>query len=58
MLVSVSFSEFRIRTRGSPVLWKIFVKFEVAAGDLKKAKATFFRAINECPLVKGLFCKR
>lgn len=37
------------------MLWKIFVKFEIAAGDLKRAKSVLYRALGECPLAKGLF---
>lgn len=42
-----------IRTKGSPILWKVFVKFELAAGDVKRAKAVLFRALRDCPLIKG-----
>ncbi|KAI0034268.1 NRDE-2, necessary for RNA interference-domain-containing protein [Vararia minispora EC-137] len=42
------------RTRGSAVLWRVYVEFEIRAGDLRKAKDVFFRAIGQCPLVKGM----
>ena len=41
------------RTKGSPILWKVYIKFEIAAGNKKRAKAVLFRALKECPLVKG-----
>ncbi|EJD04053.1 DUF1740-domain-containing protein [Fomitiporia mediterranea MF3/22] len=43
------------RTKGSAILWKVYVKFEIAAGNLKRAKAVLFRALKECPLVKELY---
>lgn len=48
----VSYDIFN-RTRGSPILWKAYVLFELAARDLKRAKGVLYRAIQECPLVKG-----
>lgn len=44
---------FYFRTKASPVLWRIFIEFEIRVGDLKKAKKLLFRAIGECPTVKG-----
>ncbi|KAL5495358.1 hypothetical protein ACEPAI_821 [Sanghuangporus weigelae] len=43
------------RTKGSPILWKVYVKFEIAAGNVKRAKSVLFRALKECPLVKELY---
>ncbi|KXN83909.1 hypothetical protein AN958_00989, partial [Leucoagaricus sp. SymC.cos] len=43
------------RTRASPVIWRIYLEFEIRAGDLKKAKKLLYRAIGECPLYKGLY---
>ncbi|KAI8980698.1 DUF1740-domain-containing protein [Trametes punicea] len=43
------------RTRGSAVLWKVFVAFEVRAGQPERAKKLLFRAVGECPLVKELY---
>ncbi|KAL5535434.1 hypothetical protein ACEPAF_3528 [Sanghuangporus sanghuang] len=43
------------RTKGSPILWKVYVKFEIAAGNMKRAKSVLFRALKECPLVKELY---
>ncbi|KAH8120222.1 DUF1740-domain-containing protein [Phellopilus nigrolimitatus] len=43
------------RTKGSAILWKVFVKFEIAAGNLKGAKSVLFRALGECPFVKELY---
>ena len=41
------------RTRGSAVLWKLFVAFEMRAGQPERAKKLLVRAVGECPLVKG-----
>ena len=35
------------------MLWKLFIAFEVRAGQLERAKKLLFRAVGECPLVKG-----
>ncbi|KAJ6621607.1 NRDE-2, necessary for RNA interference-domain-containing protein [Mycena sp. CBHHK59/15] len=43
------------RTRGSPIIWRIFIEFEIRAGELQRAKRMLFRAIDECPLVKELY---
>ncbi|KAJ7293452.1 NRDE-2, necessary for RNA interference-domain-containing protein [Mycena rebaudengoi] len=43
------------RTRGSPIIWRIFVEFEIRSGQLQRAKKMLFRAIGECPLVKELY---
>ncbi|KAI0050675.1 DUF1740-domain-containing protein [Auriscalpium vulgare] len=43
------------RTRASPVLWRIFIEFEIRVGQLQRAKSVLFRAIGQCPLVKELY---
>ncbi|KAI0321133.1 NRDE-2, necessary for RNA interference-domain-containing protein [Amylostereum chailletii] len=43
------------RTRGSPILWRVYIEFEIRAGQLQKAKDVLFRAIGQCPLVKELY---
>ncbi|KAF9455047.1 DUF1740-domain-containing protein [Macrolepiota fuliginosa MF-IS2] len=43
------------RTRASPVIWRIYLEFEIRTGDLHKAKRILYRAIGECPLYKGLY---
>ncbi|PBL01212.1 hypothetical protein ARMGADRAFT_1007241 [Armillaria gallica] len=43
------------RTRGSLILWRIYIEFEIRAGQLQKAKKLLFRAIGECPLAKDLY---
>ncbi|KAJ7038329.1 NRDE-2, necessary for RNA interference-domain-containing protein [Mycena alexandri] len=43
------------RTRGSAILWRIFIEFEIRVGQLNRAKKLLFRAIGDCPLVKGLY---
>jgi len=41
------------RTRGSFVIWRIYIEFEIRVKELQRAKKLLFRAIGECPLVKG-----
>ncbi|KAK2461663.1 hypothetical protein APHAL10511_006126 [Amanita phalloides] len=43
------------RTRASPIIWRIFIEFEIRARDLRRAKKVLYRAIGECPLVKDLY---
>ncbi|KAH9847402.1 DUF1740-domain-containing protein [Lenzites betulinus] len=43
------------RTRGSATLWKLFVVFELRAGQPERAKKVLFRAVGECPLAKELY---
>ncbi|KAL6310050.1 DUF1740-domain-containing protein [Sparassis latifolia] len=43
------------RTRGSAILWRLFVEFEIRVGQLAKAKKLLFRAVGECPLAKELY---
>lgn len=43
------------RTRASPVIWRIYIEFEIQAHELHRAKKLLFRAIGECPLVKGAY---
>ncbi|KAJ7654952.1 NRDE-2, necessary for RNA interference-domain-containing protein [Mycena polygramma] len=43
------------RTRQSAILWRIFIEFEIRAGQLNRAKKMLFRAIGDCPLVKELY---
>lgn len=45
--------EIVTRTRASPVIWRIYLEFEIRVGDLQKAKKILYRAIGECPLHKG-----
>ena len=51
------------RTRGSAVLWRVYLEFEIRCGELKRAKTLLFRAVGACPLVKGarrdihMFCE-
>ena len=34
-------------------MWKLFIAFEIRVGQLERAKKLLFRALGECPLVKG-----
>ncbi|KAI0652187.1 DUF1740-domain-containing protein [Trametes meyenii] len=43
------------RTRGSAVVWKVYIAFELRVGQPERAKKLLFRAIGECPLVKELY---
>ncbi|KAF8912990.1 NRDE-2, necessary for RNA interference-domain-containing protein [Gymnopilus junonius] len=43
------------RTRYSFVIWRIYIEFEIRAGELERAKKLLFRAIGDCPLVKELY---
>ncbi|KAJ6604525.1 NRDE-2, necessary for RNA interference-domain-containing protein [Mycena vulgaris] len=43
------------RTRRSPILWRLFIEFEIRVGQLNRAKKLLFRAIGDCPLVKNLY---
>lgn len=35
-------------------MWRIYIEFEIRAGELQRAKKLLFRAIGECPMVKGM----
>ena len=37
------------------MLWRIFIEFEIRVQDLKRAKNVLFRAIAQCPGVKGMY---
>ncbi|KAF8078751.1 NRDE-2, necessary for RNA interference-domain-containing protein [Lyophyllum atratum] len=37
------------------VIWRIYIEFEIRAGQLQRAKKLLFRALGECPLVKDLY---
>lgn len=41
------------RTKGSSIIWRIFIEFEIRFGTSKRAKMVLFRALGDCPLVKG-----
>ncbi|KAF9015505.1 NRDE-2, necessary for RNA interference-domain-containing protein [Cyathus striatus] len=43
------------RTRGSSVIWRLYIEFELRAGAYERAKKLLFRAVGECPLVKELY---
>ncbi|KAF9022470.1 hypothetical protein BDZ89DRAFT_1102857 [Hymenopellis radicata] len=43
------------RTRGSPILWRVYIEFEIRAGRPKRAKGLLYRAIQECPISKELY---
>ncbi|EED80436.1 predicted protein, partial [Postia placenta Mad-698-R] len=43
------------RTRGSAILWRLYVEFEIRAGQLERAKKLLYRAVGECSLVKELY---
>jgi hypothetical protein len=41
------------RLRGSFVMWRVYLEFEIRNGELGKAKKLLFRAVAECPMCKG-----
>ncbi|TFY71447.1 hypothetical protein EVG20_g1553 [Dentipellis fragilis] len=43
------------RTRGSPILWRLYIELEIRAGQLRRAKDLLFRALGQCPFVKELY---
>lgn len=51
--VSTETCFYSCRCRGSSVLWRVYLEFEIRMGQTEKAKKLLFRAVNECPLVKG-----
>lgn len=44
------------RTRGSLIIRRMFLEFEIQMGELEKAKKMLYIAIAECPLAKGIYC--
>lgn len=42
------------RTRSSSIIWRMYIEFEIRAGEHERAKKLLFRAVRECPLVKGV----
>ncbi|KAL1748548.1 NRDE-2, necessary for RNA interference-domain-containing protein [Schizophyllum fasciatum] len=45
----------RSRTKGSAVLWRLYIELEVRSGDFQSAKRLLYRAVRECPFAKGLY---
>ncbi|KAK7059081.1 hypothetical protein VNI00_001705 [Paramarasmius palmivorus] len=43
------------RTRGSPVLWRMYLELEIRTNRLEQAKKLLYRAIGECPYYKELY---
>jgi len=43
------------RTKGSAILWRVILEFEIRVGELQRAKKLIYRAVNECPLSKDLY---
>jgi hypothetical protein len=41
------------RTRGSLIIRRMFLEFEIRTGELQRAKKMLYGAIGECPLAKG-----
>lgn len=35
------------------MIWRIFIEFEIRAKELGRAKKLLYRAIGDCPIVKG-----
>ncbi|CAE6433907.1 unnamed protein product [Rhizoctonia solani] len=43
------------RMRHSPVLWRIYLEFEIRAGQLMRARTLLYQATNACPWVKDFY---
>ncbi|CAE6449252.1 unnamed protein product [Rhizoctonia solani] len=43
------------RMRHSPALWRIYLEFEIRAGQLTRAKALLYQALGACPWVKDFY---
>ncbi|KAJ8591485.1 hypothetical protein M405DRAFT_734897 [Rhizopogon salebrosus TDB-379] len=43
------------RTKGSAILWRVILEFEIRVGEFQRAKKLLYRAVNECPLAKDLY---
>ncbi|KAJ1311121.1 hypothetical protein OPQ81_009622 [Rhizoctonia solani] len=43
------------RMRHSPALWRIYLEFEIRAGQLTRARALLYQAIGACPWVKDFY---
>lgn len=41
--------------RHSPALWRIYLEFELKAGQINRAKALLFQAVASCPWVKDFY---
>jgi hypothetical protein len=41
--------------RQSPVLWRIYLEFEIRVGQLTRAKALLHQAVGACPWVKDFY---
>ena len=42
------------RTSASPVLWRVYLEFEIRAKQPHRAKKLLYRAIGQCPYSKGM----
>ena len=49
----MTYLAFFFRTRGSPIIRRVFLEFEIQMGELQRAKKMLYRAIGESPLAKG-----
>jgi hypothetical protein len=49
------FLEFSVsaNSRGSIVLWRIYIEFELRYGKPQRAKEMILRAVRDCPWSKG-----
>ncbi|KZP04494.1 hypothetical protein FIBSPDRAFT_843925 [Athelia psychrophila] len=43
------------RTRGSPIIRRTFIEFEIRMGELQRAKKMLYAAIGDCPLEKEFY---
>lgn len=45
----------QIRTQGSALAWRLYIRFEVAMGKIEAARKVFYRALAKCPWSKALY---
>lgn len=44
-----------IRTQGSALAWRLYIRFEVAMGKIEAGRKVFYRALAKCPWSKALY---
>ncbi|GAA5922599.1 uncharacterized protein JCM15063_003358 [Sporobolomyces koalae] len=45
------------QTKSSPSIWTLYIDFEVRIGELSRAKALIYRALQECPWCKEFYLR-
>lgn len=49
-----TFDKGGYRSRRSVVLWRVYLVFELRVKDMGRAKSVLYRALGQCPWVKGI----